>query len=445
MRWDLEGIAAITAGVATGSAAVTSVASDSRLARPGALFVAIRGERHDGHAFIADAMERGAAACLVETGRLPAGIAGVEVADTLASLAALGAARRDALSVPVVAVTGSSGKTTTKDMVAAALGAGAHAAPQSFNNEVGVPLTLLATPDGATAVVCEVGSRGVGHISALARVIRPDVAVITNIGPAHLEMFGDIDTVARAKWELVEALGDGGVAVLPVDAQLPHRAVGAEISFGESEEADVAVVDLVIDHRGRPTFTVTYGESSARMALPFAGRHQARNAAAAIGAALALGIDLAEAARRLPDATLSRWRMEVTEVEMGGGSVTLVNDAYNANPDSMSAALRTVAEMPGRHLAVLGMMHELGTDEGRLHREVGEMAARLGFSKVVVVGEDPGIAEGAGTIAVPVPDAAAAVARVGEMARPGDVVLVKASRASGLEVIAEGLATGVAP
>ena len=166
-------------------------------------------------------------AALVERGRLPDGAAGVEIADPLGALAVLGARRRVELSVPVVAVTGSTGKTTTKDLIAAAVGSGAHAAPNSYNNEIGVPLTVLACPDDAHALVVEVGSRGIGHIAALGKVICPDVAVITNIGPAHLEMFGDVTTVRRAKWELVEALSSRGVAVLPAADPRSLRCAGA--------------------------------------------------------------------------------------------------------------------------------------------------------------------------------------------------------------------------
>jgi UDP-N-acetylmuramoyl-tripeptide--D-alanyl-D-alanine ligase len=444
VRWDLGVVASVTGGKAVGSAIVSSVTTDSRRVLPGALFVALRGETHDGHDFIAQAMSAGARACLVEPGRLPADAVGVEVADPLGALSDLGAFRRDGIDVPVVAITGSSGKTTTKDMTAAALGPGTHAAPHSHNNEIGVPLTILSTPPGASAVVAEVGSRGVGHIAALARVIRPDVAVVTNIGPAHLETFGDLDTVAVAKWELVESLGPDGVAVIPNDLHPPGRPPRRTVRFGEGGDGDVVLGNLRLDERGRASFTVDHDGDHVAIELQVPGRHQAHNAAAALAVAVTLGHDLAEAARRVESATLSRWRMEVSEVPVAGGQVTLVNDAYNANPASMAAALETVAAMPGRHLAVLGRMHELGVEERRLHVEVGTLAARLGFDAVMVVGEDPGIGVGAGDIAISVPDTAAAVALLRELLREGDVVVVKASRAAGLESVAAALAQGVA-
>jgi UDP-N-acetylmuramoyl-tripeptide--D-alanyl-D-alanine ligase len=444
MRWDLASVAAAVGGLAVGSATVTSVVTDSRRAGPGALFVALRGARADGHEFIPAALAAGAVAALVEPGRLPDGAAGVEVADPLVALVALGARRRAEIAVPVVAITGSSGKTTTKDLTAAALGPGTHAAPSSYNNEIGVPLTVLGCPADATALVVEVGSRGVGHITALAPVIRPDVAVITNIGPAHLEMFGDVSNVRRAKWELVEALSAGGVAVLPADdAILVGMRRGPMLTFGESAAADVAAAEVAVDARGRTTFQLVHHDTARLVTLTVSGRHQPTNAAAAVAAAVALGVEFTEAADRLAEVRLSPWRMDVTERAIPGGSVVVVNDAYNANPASMEAAFTTVAAMPGRHVAVLGMMHELGVTSPVLHEDVGRRAAELGFL-VVVVGEDPGIARGAGAAVVAVvDDVVAAIEVVTDVLRPGDVILVKASRATGLEQLPEALGGGI--
>ncbi len=445
MRWDLDTIAAATGGVAVGHAVVTGVVADSRRVTPGVLFVALRGSRVDGHEFAAAAMTAGAAALLVEPGRLPDGCSGVEVADPAAGLLALGAARRNELTVPVVAITGSSGKTTTKDFTAAVLGPGAHAAPDSYNNEVGVPLTVLSCPDDATAMVLEVGSRGIGHIAALAALVRPDVAVVTNIGPAHMEYFGDIATTRRAKWELVEALAPGGTAVLPSDdADLTGRGHPRVLTFGEDTGADVFVSAVTLDAVGRPAFTIAHHGQQLPVSLTVAGRHQPRNAAAAVAAALVVGIPLETAVSRLAGAKVSRWRMEVAQRKVPGGTVTVVNDAYNANPASMEAALETVAALPGRHLAVLGMMHELGPAAPALHEAVGRFAADLGFV-VIVVGDDPGIARGAGgSLAAAVADAGAAAATVRSLLHPGDVVLIKASRATGLESLAGMIGGGAA-
>jgi UDP-N-acetylmuramoyl-tripeptide--D-alanyl-D-alanine ligase len=444
VRWDLASIARITGGHPVGEAVVTSVDVDSRRTRPGSLFVALGGERVDGHDYATEAASAGAVACLVERGRLPAGISGVEVDDPMLALSSLAAARRSELDIPVVAITGSSGKTTTKDLAAAALGPGTHAAPESYNNEIGVPLTILDTPDGATALVVEVGSRGVGHIAALTPVIRPDVAVLTNVGTAHLEMFGDVDTVLRAKWELIEGVGDG-VAVLPLDLDASHLPPPRRrVTFGDGEGADVRATEVTVDGLGRATVTLSHGDDRRRVTLPVPGRHQVANAAAALAAAVAVGRDFGPAVDRLASAQVSRWRMEVRRGAIGGVAVTVVNDAYNANPESMAAALRTVADMPGRRLAVLGRMHELGVVETAAHVAVGELAARLGFALVVVVGDDPGIAIGAGRIAVAVADADAALRCLTDRIESDDVVLVKASRATGLESVAAALVAEVA-
>jgi UDP-N-acetylmuramoyl-tripeptide--D-alanyl-D-alanine ligase len=444
VKWDLAAIARMTGGRAVGDAVVTAIDIDSRRVRRGSLFVALRGERVDGHDYSVEAVSAGATACLVERGRLPAGLSGVEVDDPISALSSLAAARRSELDVPVVAITGSSGKTTTKDLAGAALGPGTHAAPESYNTEIGVPLTILDSPDDAGALVVEVGSRGVGHIAMLIPVVRPDVAVVTNVGTAHLEMFGDVDTVLRAKWELVEGVGDG-VAVVPDDLEVSHLPPPRRLlTFGEGEGADVRGTDVTVDDLGRATVTLGHGDERRRVTLPVPGRHQVSNAAAAIAAAVAVGRDFGPAVDRLASARVSRWRMEVSRGAIGGAGVIVVNDAYNANPESMAAALRTVADMPGRRVAVLGRMHELGPVEASAHVAVGELAARLGFSLVVVVGDDPGIAIGAGRIAVAAADADAALRCLADRIEPHDVVLVKASRATGLESVAAALVSEVA-
>lgn len=441
MKWDLKTVGRICGGSVVGEAVVDSVAIDSRTVARGGLFVAVQGELHDGHDFIADARRQGAVAVVAEAGRLGDG-PGVEVGDTLEALRRLAIARRDEITCPVIAITGSSGKTTTKDLLAAVLGAGTHASPQSFNNEFGVPLTVLSIPDDATTVVVEVGSRGPGHIAHLGAAVRPDVAVITNVGPAHLEMFGSVDGVTEAKWELVETLQGDGVAVLPAGEQrLADRTENSVVTFGEDTAADIEATDVSIDEVGRASFTLHAGTESVRLRMPLPGRHQPVNAAAAVAAAVALGRPFAEAAARLEGATVSPWRMELVTIEVGGGESVVINDAYNANPDSMRAAFDTVVAMPGRHIAVLGKMHELGAFEAEAHREAGATAASMGFT-VLAVGDDPGIAEGAGKGTAAVPDAATAVEWLREMMVPGDVVLIKASRAAGLEAVVTGLQRG---
>jgi UDP-N-acetylmuramoyl-tripeptide--D-alanyl-D-alanine ligase len=332
-----------------------------------------------------------------------------------------------------VAVTGSTGKTSTKDLLAAAL-PGAYASPRSFNNEVGVPLTVLGAPSGAGYLVVEVGSRGVGHIAWLMPAVQPDVAIVTNLGVVHLETFGTTDDLADAKFELVAALRRGGVAVLPADEpRLARSHAGHTITFGIGQ-GDVRADDIELDDLARPTFTLRTDRESVRVTLPLSGYHQTGNAAATAAAGVALGVPLATLAEGMAAATGSAWRME-----LHAGRFTVVNDAYNANPDSMEAALRTVAGMPGRHIAVLGRMAELGPVEAEEHRRIGQLVRSLGYAAVVVVGRDPGFAEGAGAVARPVPDVAAALPVVSEYVRSGDVVLVKASRSVGLEHLAHQL------
>lgn len=438
--WDLPTLADICAGRLVGRSAdpVFDVVIDSRQATAGSAFVALAGSNADGHAYAGDALERGAAVVIVESDRTVQVQPRIEVTDGLSALRALAEARRAELSMPVVAITGSSGKTTTKDLLAAALGPGTASSRESYNNEIGVPLTLLATPTAAPFLVVEVGSRGLGHIRDLAKAVRPHVAIITNLGVVHLETFGSLEALAAAKWELVEALEPGGTAVLPAgETRFPSNAERT-ITFGEPP-ADVAVEDLEIDWAGRPSFRLVAGAESVRMRSSLAGVHQARNAAAAAAAASAVAVGLGEATARMEQATGSRWRMEVHE-----GPWTVVNDAYNANPDSVESALRTVAAMPGRHVAVLGVMAELGEISEAEHRRIGRLAASLGFDPVIVVGDAVGLGEGAGAAAVGVADATAAIAAARAALMPGDVVLVKGSRVAELESVADALVTEVA-
>ncbi len=416
------------------SGRVAEVVVDSRLAAAGCLFVAMRGEHRDGHDFAGAAIASGAAGVLVE--RPVDAQPRLEVPDTGVALRDLAVLRRKEIAVPVVAVTGSTGKTSTKDLLRAAL-PNAAASPRSYNNEVGVPLTVLGAAADASYVVVEVGSRGTGHIEWLIPAVRPDVAIITNLGLVHLETFGTIAALADAKWELVTGLGPDGTAVLPIDEprlRRPHP--GTTLTFGLDPAADVAVHHLVLDAHGHPRFTLVTPHGRVTLRLPLAGAHQALNAAAATAAGLAVGVELETLASGLEQATGSAWRMEIHR-----GRFTVVNDAYNANPDSVRAALETVAALPGRHIAVLGKMAELGPVEAEEHRRMGSEAARLGFSAVIAVGEDPGIAEGAGAVAHSVADADAAMARLADLVQAGDVVLVKASRAIGLEGLAARLRT----
>jgi len=433
LDWTLDTVAAATRGVVDGDPTmrVGAVSTDSRSISRGALFVAIKGEHHDGHDFAAPAMTAGAVASVVVRGSGLDVRPRVEVEDTGDALIDLAAHRRGELTAKVAAITGSTGKTSTKNLLAAAL-PGSWSSPRSFNNEVGVPLTVLSAPGDVGSLVIEVGSRGLGHIRRLAPATMPDVAVITNLGVVHLETFGTTDALADGKFELAEALGEGGVAVLPDDEpRLARPHPGRTITFGRGLDADVRVTDLAVDERGRPRFFLHATGRSVPVELALAGGHNALNAAAAAGAALVLGQDLEDIAVGLASASGSSWRMEVHE-----GRFTVVNDAYNANPDSMMAALQTVAAMPGKRIAVLGEMAELGPATEQEHVRIGQVANRLGFA-VITVGSDHGLAKAADGRNVTGQTEALQLAL--DEADEGSIVLVKASRSVGLEQLAARL------
>ena len=465
MRLTLAEVAGATGGLLTGgadgSAPVTSVSIDTRTLAPGALFVALRAER-DGHDYVTDAFARGAVAALVErrVEGLPASAALVAVPDTADALSALGRAARHRLEgVPVVGITGSTGKTSTKDLTVAALSPAGPvgASPVSFNNEIGVPLTLLGAPEGAGAVVVEMGARGVGHIAALTAVARPTVGVITNIGVAHAELFvsrvpgrgvSPRELVARAKGELLEALPPSGHAVLCADDDmtpaLARRSAAPVITAGLAASADVRVSSLALDAELRPSFHLETPWGGLDVpALPVRGAHQAGNAALAVAVAGLLGVALEVAGGGLAGAVGAPWRMELRRTP---GGLVVLNDAYNANPTSMAAALAALVALgngSGRRFAVLGPMAELGAVSDAEHRRIGRLAAGSGLAGVVAVG--PGaapLAEGsreAGADAILVEGPAAAVAVLAGRLRPGDAVLVKASRVAGLELVAAAL------
>jgi UDP-N-acetylmuramoyl-tripeptide--D-alanyl-D-alanine ligase len=294
-----------------------------------------------------------------------------------------------------------------------------------------VPLTVLSTPDDAPVLIVEVGSRGAGHITWLAPVVRPDVAVITNLGVVHLETFGSQEGLADAKFELIEALDDRGVAIVPADESRLHRPiVQRQITFGRPP-ADVAVEAAGTARDGSSTYRIRARGDTYEGTLAMAGVHHPYNAAAAIAAAIALDLDIATFAARMQETSGSDWRMDVHP-----GRFTVVNDAYNANPQSVASALETVAAMPGRPIAVLGQMAELGPVCEIEHARMGELALQLGFEALVVVGPDHGYALGGGEIIVHATDIDDAHDTLTAILRPGDSVLIKASRNAGLERLA---------
>ncbi|WP_191562848.1 UDP-N-acetylmuramoyl-tripeptide--D-alanyl-D-alanine ligase [Janibacter melonis] len=448
----LAELAQVTGGTVHGAPAVVvdgPVVTDAREAAAGSLYVARVGEHADGHAYVPQAAERGASAAL--TTRPVDGLPCVVVEDTQAAFVALSRALIDRLpQLHVVGITGSSGKTSTKDLLGAVLAAdGETVAPQgSYNSEVGVPLTVCRVTERTRHLVVEMGARGAGHIAYLTTIAPPQVGVVLNVGHAHVGEFGSVDHVAVAKSELVAALPADGVAVLNAD---DHRVRAmAEVTparvvlVGEAQDAEVRATDVVLDEAGRPRFTVTAPFGTAQVALPLVGRHHVGNALAVIAAAHACGLALDDVVATLAQARpASRWRMEVTERPDG---VRVVNDAYNANPDSMEAALRALAAMScrGRRVAVLGSMLELGEESPALHRGVGELAGALGVDLVLAVGDlARDIADGArdsGVASVEtVADVDAAQTLLHERLAPGDVVLLKSSRDAGLRWLGDRL------
>jgi UDP-N-acetylmuramoyl-tripeptide--D-alanyl-D-alanine ligase len=350
----------------------------------------------------------------------------------------------------VVGITGSTGKTSVKDLAAAVLGVRFRvtASPRSFNTEVGVPLTILAADEATEVLVCEMGSRGKGHIRTLCEAARPAIGVVTNVGLAHMEMFGSPEAVADAKAELVEGLSAEGTAVLnaddPVVRDFASRTRARVLSFGTGPDADVRGEDLALDRGGLASFTLRTAGGTERVELAIPGEHMASNALAAAACGVALGLTPGECAAALKEARVSAWRMETYR---GAGGITVVNDAYNANPASMAAALKTARWMAGgRCLAVLGEMAELGAIADQEHERVGELAARLGIDELVVVGLGArriavgAVREGVEADRVTVVDGLEqALGAVRAAVRPGDVVLVKGSRVAGLERLAEAL------
>jgi UDP-N-acetylmuramoyl-tripeptide--D-alanyl-D-alanine ligase len=435
------------------------VVTDSREAGPGGLYIARVGESRDGHEFVPAARDAGAVAAMTTrpVDDLPC-IVVDEIQDGLASLARAVVDRHPDLTV--IGITGSSGKTSTKDLLAAVLSAAAPtvAPVGSLNSEVGVPLTVFRVTPQTRYLVVEMGARGIGHIEYLTTIAPPRIGIELNVGTAHVGEFGSREAIGVAKAELVAALPPGGLAILnaddPVVRAMAARTVARVQLVGTTAEAQVRAEDTSLDVAGRPTFTVVTPQGSADVRLPLHGEHHVGNALAVVAAALECGLDLDLTVRALERAApASRWRMEVTERADG---VTVVNDAYNANPDSMRAALKALAAMgrdasgtPRRTWAVLGSMLELGSLSTAEHDAVGRLAVRLNISRLVVVGETARpMATGAqhegswGDEVVWVPDAAAAKAVLDRELTSGDVVLFKSSRDAGLRWLGDEVAAG---
>ena len=448
----LAEIASVVDGEVDGDPTLTVLGPafvDSRAPVVGGLFVAVAGERVDGHDFAAAAVAAGAAAVL---GAHPTGAPTVVVADPVVALGRLARHVVDETRPTVLALTGSQGKTGTKDYLAHVLeGFGQTVATVgNLNNEIGVPLTALGSTAHTIYLVVEMGARGIGHIRYLCEVAPPRVAAVVNVGTAHLSEFGSREAVAQAKGEIVESLPESGVAVLNADddltAGMASRTAARALTFGE--EGDVAWRGVDLDDLGRPSFELGFDGAWFPVRLTQSGAHQVANATAAAALAIAAGLPTDVVADRLSGAMpASRWRMEVHERSDG---LLVVNDAYNANPASMAAAidaLVAIGDRRGRRtVAVLGEMLELGSTATEAHRDVGRLVAAAGVDLLVTVGPVAGgIAEGAASVpgwsgtALPTAGRDEALDAVRENVAAADVVLVKASRGAALEHVADGL------
>lgn len=447
-RFTVAEVVAATGGrLAAGrpDAVVTGVSIDSRTCLPGQVFIAIRGHRQDGHAFAGAALARGAAALVLA--RWPEGLgspreaAVVLVEDTTRALQRLAACHRARHILPVVAVTGSNGKTTTKELTALVLGRRFRVlkAAGSLNNQWGVPLTLLALAPDHQVAVLELGMNAPREIAALAALARPTVGVVTTIAPAHLEGLGSLEGVQQAKGELVEAVPPGGCVVLNADdprvLALARRAPGRRVcTFGQAAHADVRL-GAVTAAAGGLRFSVAAGRETAEVALPLAGAHNAWNAAAALAVGHLLGVELADGAAALREARPIPGRLVWHEV----AGVRLLDDTYNANPVSLRAALDVLGAVPGgRAWVVLGDMRELGALSEGAHREAGAWIAALPAAGLVTVGPLARLAGQAAraagcpeVLSCESPEEAAAI--LAPRLRPGDRVLIKGSRSLALE------------
>lgn len=464
--WTVDDIRAATKGRCAGDWTASGVSIDSRTVAQGDLFIAIQGPSHDGHDWVADALAKGAAGAIVH--RIPEGCDAdrlVVVEDTFTALNDLGRAGRDRFQGRVIGVTGSVGKTSTKEMLALCLGVlgPTHAAVGSFNNHWGVPLTLARMPADAAYAVIEMGMNHPGEISVLTRLARPHVAIITAIAAAHMEFFASLDAIADAKAEICEGVEPGGSIVLPADCAQFDRLKDAAIHhkltvlpFGEAALADRAVGGRLLDAAVETERTLVFaliGGRTLSYTVGAGGKHWALNSLAALTAMEALGTDIATASQALKDMTPPKGRGERLRIHLTGGSALVIDDTYNANPRSMTAALAALAAVKpgkdanghiGRRIAVLGDMLELGADAPAMHADLADVARAEGIDLVFTAGplmEHLHLALPLALRAAHSADSAALAPVVAKAIRPGDVVMAKGSAGSRMSRVIDALKT----
>jgi len=430
-----------------GTVVINNVSTDSRTIKPGELFVALRGENFEGHDFVEASAKAGAAGALVDlnwAGNVPNDFALLRATDTQQAYQTLAANYRWSLALKVLAITGSNGKTSTKDFAASVLARRFRVTKTegNFNNHLGLPRTILEATSEDEVAVWEIGTNHPGEIAALSKIAAPDAAIITNIGVAHIEFMGSREAIATEKGALAEAVEPQGTVILNADDPFSEGIAArtrAKVVFAGTTGGAVRAIEIRQSADGSE-FTIVEGAHRCRAQLPVAGSHMVQNALLAVAAGRTFGLSIEECAAGLAAAPLTKARLQIKQI----GGVQFLDDSYNANPESMKAALRTLVELDaeGKRIAVLGEMRELGTESERGHREVGETAATLGVDQLITIGDAAElIAKGARTAGLDKVSSARSTGEaaklLGEIAEPGDLVLIKGSRAARTEEVIE--------
>src|SRR6266403_2944309 len=440
-------LAAAKISAGPGHVFVDKVSTDSRTLKPGELFVALRGENFDGHKFVESAVQTGAAGAIVDPAwkeNVPENFAILRADDTLRAYQTLAANYRKSLPFRVIAITGSNGKTSVKDFTASVLARKFRVTKTegNFNNHVGLPRTILEATSADQVAVWEIGMNHPGEIAALAKIASPDVGIITNVGVAHIEFMGSRDAIAKEKGALAQAIASDGTVILNADDSFSQKIAErtkAKLLFAGTTSGTLRAAEIRQSADGSE-FTILEGAHRCRAQVPVPGLHMVQNAMLAVAAGRLFGLSIEECAAGLASAPLAKARLQIKQIH----GVQFIDDSYNANPDSMKAALRTLVELDadGKRIAVLGEMRELGSESERGHREVGETAATFGIDQLITIG-DMGelIAQAARAAglkkASPVRSTSEAAELLGEIAEPGDLILVKGRRSACTEQVIE--------